>query len=131
MAKTENASRPVRSAFDRAIVVASKDGLITDFDAGTVRAAQALADKIDAWDQIVEWAFEDMAEAGSKRPAVPQNDNVSLPSFLKYCEALGLTPASRAALKKAAGGSKEGGVGKLEALKNGVGLQAFQGGISA
>lgn len=66
-------------------------------DAATVAAAGALARKIDAWDVIVQWAFEDAAE-GESRPAVPQNDNVSLSSFLKYCEALGLTPSARGEL---------------------------------
>lgn len=58
--------------------------------AGTVKAARLLARKIDAWDQIVEWAIEDAA--GEGRPAVPQNDNVSIASFLKYMDTLGLTP---------------------------------------
>lgn len=66
-------------------------------DAAAVSAGLALARKIDAWDQIVEWAIEDAAETQS-RPKVPANDNTSLPSFLRYCEALGLTPGSRRAL---------------------------------
>lgn len=65
-------------------------------DAGTVAALLALARKIDAWDLIVEWATEDAAEG--RRPTVPQHDNTSLPTFLRYCEALGLTPGSRRAL---------------------------------
>lgn len=59
-------------------------------DSAAVAAARALADKIDAWDVIVEWALEDAA--GSGRPKVPANDNVSLASFLKYCEALRILP---------------------------------------
>ncbi len=59
-------------------------------DSAAVAAARALADKIDAWDVIVDWALEDAG--GSGRPAVPQNDNVSLASFLKYCEALKILP---------------------------------------
>lgn len=66
-------------------------------DAGAVSAVLALARKIDAWDVIVEWALEDSSETES-RPKVPANDNTSLPTFLKYCEALGLTPATRRAL---------------------------------
>ncbi|WP_188043675.1 terminase small subunit [Changpingibacter yushuensis] len=61
-------------------------------DAATVAAARALARKIDAWNVIVEWALEDMEELDLRRPAVPQNDNVSLASFLKYMDALGLVP---------------------------------------
>lgn len=63
----------------------------------TVAAARALARKIDAWDQIVEWAIDDAAEKRGARPAVPTNDNVSIASFLKYLDALGLTPDDEAA----------------------------------
>ncbi len=66
-------------------------------DAGAVAAAGALARKIDEWDVIVELAREDAAETES-RPKVPANDNTSLPTFLRYCEALGLTPAARKAV---------------------------------
>ena len=59
--------------------------------AATVVAARALAEKIDAWQIIVEWALEDAAESES-RPKVPANDNTSLPTFLKFMEALQLTP---------------------------------------
>ena len=62
--------------------------------AATVAAARALARKIDAWDLIVEWAGEDAAERGG-RPSVPANDNVSIASFLKYLDALGLNPDSK------------------------------------
>ena len=71
-------------------------------DAGAVAAAGALAKKIDAWDRIVDWARDDAAETGS-RPTVPANDNTSLPTFLKYCDALGLTPGAR----KVVGGATE------------------------
>lgn len=63
--------------------------------APVVAAARSLAKKIDAWDIIVDWAIEDAAERGG-RPAVPANDNVSIASFLKYLDALGLTPESEA-----------------------------------
>lgn len=65
-------------------------------DAGTVAALLALARKIDAWDEIVDWAMSETPEG--RRPPVPQHDNTSLPTFLRYCEALGLTPGSRRAL---------------------------------
>ena len=65
-------------------------------DAGAVAAVLALARKIDAWDVIVQWAIEDASETES-RPKVPANDNTSLPTFLKYCESLGLTPNARKA----------------------------------
>jgi len=60
-------------------------------DSAAVAAARALARKIDAWEQIVEWAAEDAAKRGG-RPLVPANDNVSLSSFLKYLDSLGLLP---------------------------------------
>ena len=59
--------------------------------AATVVAARALAERIDTWQTIVEWALEDAAESES-RPKVPANDNTSLPTFLKYMEALQLVP---------------------------------------
>lgn len=62
----------------------------------TIAAARALARKIDAWDVIVGWAITDAA-SGKGRPAVPQNDNVSIASFLKYLDALGLTPEDEGA----------------------------------
>jgi len=63
--------------------------------APVVAAARSLAKKIDAWDVIVEWAISDAAERGG-RPSVPANDNVSIASFLKYLDALGLTPEAEA-----------------------------------
>ena len=65
-------------------------------DAALVRAAFDLARKIDAWDQIVDWAIEDAAESGG-RPAVPANDNVSLATFLKFMTTLGLVPPEQEA----------------------------------
>lgn len=82
----------VRTALDASVEAATH---LTDMDLGVIEAARALADKIDAWDVIVEWALDDANQDGTGRPKVPQNDNVSLASFLKYCESLGLTPAQR------------------------------------
>lgn len=75
---------------------------LPDEAAATVAAARALARKIDAWDVIAQYAMEDIAGSDSKgaRPAVPQNDNVSLATMLKYCEALGLTMPSQAVKTK-------------------------------
>lgn len=87
------------SVFDAAVKAVDASSHIdrSGADAGAVEAMLALARKIDAWDVIVDWANEDASESDS-RPKVPANDNTSLPSFLKYCEALGLTPATRRAL---------------------------------
>jgi len=78
----------VADALERAIADADH---LTARHAGAVAAARALAAKIDAWDVIVRWAIDDAGPAG--RPAVPPNDNVSLPSFLKFLDALQLVPA--------------------------------------
>lgn len=76
-------------------------------DAGAVEALRALARKIQVWDVIVDFALDDAAD-GKTRPAVPQNDNVSLSAYLKYCDQLGFSPAGRKSLdmKKAGPGGK-------------------------
>lgn len=88
---------------------------LTDMDAGAVEALRALARKIDAWDQIVEWALDDVAGHEGERPKVPANDNVSVPTYLKFCESLGLTPAgrTRAQIEKAGDGGGPSKLGKL------------------
>lgn len=78
----------VRNALEESVLAADH---LTSRDSAAVEAARALADKIDAWDVIVGWALGDAADSGG-RPAVPQNDNTSLPTFLKYLAALGLVP---------------------------------------
>lgn len=93
-------------------------GHLTDADVGAVEALRALARKIDAWDQIVDWALEDAHERESGRPVVPQNDNVSISAYLKACDQLGLTPIGRKALAL----TKEttsGKAAKLTALRGG------------
>jgi len=73
---------------------------LTAADEGAKAALLALARKIDAWDVVVEWAFEDAGEREG-RPTIPANDNVSISAYLKGCEQLGLTPSGRAALSRA------------------------------
>jgi len=90
---------------------------LTPLDMAAVEAMRALARKIDAWDVIVGWAAEDVEDT-KLRPRVPQNDNVSISAFLKYCDALGLTPVGRISLDP----SKEPQGGKLAKLR------AVQGG---
>jgi len=97
--KTADAKRPgpqvelgrVREGLEKSLRSATH---LTELDAAAVEAARALADKIDAWDVIVRWAYRDAAERET-RPAVPQHDNVSIPSFMKALHALGLTPEAR------------------------------------
>jgi len=86
---------------------------LTDMDKGAVEALRALARKIEAWDEIVQFALDDSAGSDRARPAVPQNDNVSLSAYLKYCDQLGLSPAGRKVLDVKAERAK----GKLTALR--------------
>lgn len=88
--KSRFSDASVSAALERSIRNAS---FLKAKDAAAVAAARALARKIDAWDVIAEWALEDVHDEG-KRPAVPQNDNVSLASFLKYLDMLGLVPTT-------------------------------------
>lgn len=102
------------AATEAAITAASH---LTDMDSGAVEAMRALARKIDAWDQIVEWAIDDAAAAEGKRPSVPQNDNVSISAYLKYCDQLGLSPAGRKSLEIEKGGESGGSkLGKLRSV---------------
>ena len=128
---------PVRTDLERALKAARRDKLIYARHAGTIAAARALADKIDQWDVIVQWAVEDQESSGASRPLIPANDNTSIPAFLKYMNDLGLTPAADVARAKdqaridvmksesvkAAGKAGGAPVGKLEALQAGVGLR--------
>lgn len=92
------AMESVSDALERAIRNASH---LRARDAAAVAAARKLARKIDAWDTIVDWAIEDASDSG--RPLVPANDNVSLPTFLKYLDSLGLVPPQVAAAPRARG----------------------------
>ena len=62
----------LQEATERSIRAATH---LTDLDAGAVAALRALAVRLGTTD--------------------PEKDNVTLPTYLKYCEALKLTPASR------------------------------------
>lgn len=89
-------------------------GHLTELDKGAIEALRALARKIDAWDEIVQWALDDAAEADG-RPKVPQNDNVSISAYLKGCEQLGLTPTGRKALDVKLEETKGGSLNDLQA----------------
>ncbi len=89
----------VRERLENALLKA--DHLDLDgVDSAGVEALRALADKIDQWDVIVRWAVEDAAATKAARPAVPQNDNVTLSAYLKGLHQFGLTPESRGSLGK-------------------------------
>ena len=62
-------------------------------DAGAVAAIRALARKIDGMDEY----YHELRESYRERDLRPPSpDNVSLPTYLRYAESLGLTPAGRA-----------------------------------
>ena len=84
----------VRAGLEDALQAASH---LTGEDRGLIEAARSQADKVDAWDVIVEWARDDadQEESGTHRPAVPANDNVTPAVLLKMLQALGLTPEAR------------------------------------
>lgn len=65
---------------------------LTPADAGAVQALRALALKIDAQDDYFRALTEHAHEVGGRPPSV---DNVSLPTYLKFSESLGLTPSGR------------------------------------
>lgn len=109
------------SLVDATEVAISAASHLADSDKGAIEAMRLLARKIDAWDQIVEWALEDVSgdDGKGKRPAVPQNDNVSISAYLKYCDQLGLTPAGRKAIDEKKGGEHGGSkLGRLRAVNN-------------
>lgn len=76
-----------------AIASARKAGNLADADMASCVAILELATKIQVQDDYFDALMEDAVENG-RRP--PSQDNVSLPTFLKYAEALGLTPSGRA-----------------------------------
>ena len=91
-------SETVAEATARSVAAAEELG---DLDAGAVAVLVNMAGMIDY-----------LLANGGIGPA-GKLDNVSIPTYLRYCESLGLTPAGRVKL-----GSKERApVGKLAAIK--------------
>lgn len=79
---------------------------LTAMDSGAVFALMELAGAIDAINAGAEFNDED------EKPR--SFDNVTIPTYLKYCESLGLTPAGRLKL----GTSKGATGGKLGDLRS-------------
>ena len=103
---------PVLDATVAAIKAAAHLG---PMDAGAVETIKALALKIDAQDEYMEALADDAADR-NLRP--PSQDNVSIPTYLKFCESLGLTPAGRTKAAIEAKGGQSGGstLGKLRSV---------------
>lgn len=121
----------VEAALEEAIAKARAEHGVGAKDAATLAAARVLARKIDEeqsrWDYCFEWAerwAEWVREGGDGElpkspPKPPPMDNVSLPTFLRYCESLGLTPAGRGRIPGSAP-KGDGGGGKLDDLDDEV-----------
>lgn len=92
------------------VLAAREAGQLTDADNGAVAVLLDLARTIDGMDD--------------RRRA---RDNVTVPVYLKYLEALGLTPAARARLPKTGGDSGS----KLSKLRGDPKLRVLHGGASA
>ena len=104
----------------RAVDAARVEGTLTDLDSGVVEALMHVAREIDS-------LVDGINGAGKL-------DNVSVPTYLKFSEALGLTPSARVkfagALARASAQSKEAGgdqggegskVSSLEAVRRAAG----------
>ena len=97
----------VVEATERAIAAADH---LTDADAGAIETLRYLARKIDTEAELREMALRWAREHNERPPAV---DNVSIPTYLKFCEALGLTPSGRLKFEK----KGDAGGGKLASLR--------------
>lgn len=98
----------VESATEAAIKAATH---LTDLDRGAIECLRTLARKIDTESDLRDLALNYASKNNQKPPPV---DNVSVPTYLKFCESLGLTPAGRARLPEK---KQEGPGGKLALLR--------------
>lgn len=88
--------------------------LDADKHAGPIAALRVLARRIDEGDALMAIMLRLSRDAKVKPPAI---DNVSIPTYLKYCEAMGLTPAAEKPEPAKPEGSAGGGkVHKLRAV---------------
>jgi hypothetical protein len=117
---------PVLAATEEAIEQAKREKRIGVMDAGAIATIRVLARKIDEeqarWDYCFGWVerwaewtrdVDGYDEPPPSPPKPPPMDNVSIPTYLKFCESLGLTPAGRGRIpggtpKEAGGGGKLG-----------------------
>jgi len=91
---------------------------LTKMDAGTLEAIRQLAVKIDVMDDY----FDELSDQNAERNLRPPSpDNVSIPTYLKYAESLGLTPSGRtkALIETPKGAGPGGTLGKLQGLNGG------------
>lgn len=102
----------LRMALVRSVALARADGQLSMRDEAAIVAAAQLARKIDLTDEYFAELERDAIKNHLRPPA---QDNVSQPSFLKYLDALGLTPAARQT--KVAGGKTGGSGGRVAAFR--------------
>ncbi|WP_423739444.1 terminase small subunit [Cryobacterium zongtaii] len=74
----------------------------TGKDAGAIAALLTLAHKVDNSDSILDMILDQIASDPDSKIRPPAADNVSLPTYLKYSESLGLTPGGRGELSSTA-----------------------------
>ncbi|GAB3622571.1 hypothetical protein GCM10027418_06530 [Mariniluteicoccus endophyticus] len=100
------------------VSIAAAGDKITPADQALVQAARFLAKKIDTEDLVRDRVLTLSAEAGEKPPNLPM-DNVSVPTFLKYLDALGLSPAGRVRIEgqKKEDAARGGKATKLSVLR--------------
>lgn len=97
----------VLEATERSIRAATTSHTLdAEKNAGPLAALRVLARKIDTEHEVREAALDWNAENDSKAKPPPV-DNVSIPTYLKYCESLGLTVDKAAPV--AADGQQQGG----------------------
>lgn len=90
-------------ATELAITAAEKTNRLTDEDRGAVQVLRQLAAAADAIDE------NGLNPAGKL-------DNVTIPTYLRYAESLGMTPAGRAKLVEKKPEGKGGKLGRLSAV---------------
>jgi len=105
------------SVFDATEQAIASAEHLTAMDEGALEALRTLARKIDDDDALRAAYLRyrlDRGEDESKMKPL-QLDNVSIPTYLKFCESLGLTPAGRDKLKEK---KPEAAGGKLSKLRS-------------
>ncbi len=101
----------ILAATESAIAAATHLGAM---DAGAIEALRSLAANIDAADERWDARADDALEHNLRPPA---QDNVSIPTYLKFCESLGLTPAGRVRLNEEKKGNAGGKLASLSPIK--------------
>lgn len=96
---------PIRAAVEESVTAARKAGKITKLHSATVAGLRMVADRLDVLD------IEAMTDTTGKL------DNVSLPTFLKYCTALGLVPETVEPVKSSSGAGRPKKVSELDAWR--------------